>query len=182
MYYKNNKMEIKNKIIEKGYRIISEEENFIAFVNEKVKYCCILTKKYDKETYDKLYEYHEILKKEFDFAEKGTILLINDIVDDREKIESDVYSFLKTYIDNIDILPCIQNKTITITFKPIESSDDACDYAINPYEEFDGIAMRKYLMFLNRVTKDSIVLYPKIFEPHYLRYVANKFFTIELIK
>ena len=68
----------------------------------------------DKETYDKLYEYHEILKKEFDFAEKGTILLINDIVDGREEIESDVYSFLKTYIDNIDILPCIQNKTITI--------------------------------------------------------------------
>lgn len=178
-------MEIKNKIIEKGYRIISEENDIITFVNENVNYCCILIKKYDEkdyETMDKLYEYYEKLKKEYDFADKGTILLINDIVNEREIIERNVYNSLKTYIDNIDVLPSTKNKLITITFKSIESPDDACDYCINPYEEFDGIAVKKYLIFLNRVTKDSIVLYPKIFEPHYLRYVANKIYTIKLIK
>lgn len=173
-------MEIKNKILEKGYTIISEEDDFISFVNESVKYCCILIKRYDKEDdeiMDKLHELHKTLQKDYNFAEKGTILLINDVVDEREKIERDVYFFLKTYVDNIDILPSISDESITITFKPIESIDDACDYCISPFEFFDGIAMRKYLMFLNRVKRDSIVLYPKIFEPHYLRYVARKMYN-----
>lgn len=178
-------MEIKNKIIEKGYRIISEENDIITFVNEKVNYCCILIKKYDEkdyETMDKLYEYYEKLKKEYDFANKGTILLINDIIDNREEVERNIYNSLKTYVDNIDVLPTNKDKSITVTFKGIESPEDECDYCINPYEEFDGLALKKYLLFLNKVTKDSIVLYPKIFEPHYLRYVANKLYKINLEK
>lgn len=178
-------MEVKNKILKKGYRVISEENDIITFVNENVKYCCILIKNYDENDenmMNNLYEHHEKLKKKFDFANKGTILLINDIIDNREEVERNIYNSLKTYVDNIDILPTNKDKSITITFKGIETPEDECDYCINPYEEFDGLALKKYLLFLNRVTKDSIVLYPKIFEPHYLRYVANKLYKINLEK
>lgn len=183
------------RIKERGYVVVSkeEDESIVAFVNEDVKYCCILISSYkglddsNEKLIEKLFEHTEILNKSYNFANKGTILLIADMyvsIEERFNIESDVYNYIKTYVDSIDILPIRIDKTIDITFSCMDSSigmDMLSDsvYIVDPYKEFDGISVQSYLKFLNGVTEDCIVYYPKIYEPYYIRYVANKFFNVK---
>lgn len=188
------------EIVSRGYSIVSNEIDMVSFANESVNYCCILIQSYEglydpnEEKLERLFELEGILKSKYSFANKGIILIIVDIPVDKErsKIERDVYNYIKTYVDNIDILPSKINKDITISFKTMDASMVGFDiiagkeismnsstvYVIDPFEEFDGISVQNYLKFLNTVNEDSIVYYPKIYEPQFIRYVANKFYTV----
>jgi hypothetical protein len=182
----NNMEDLIKIIISKGYQIVREEYDIVSFVNEDVKYCCILVNSYDDDNdvqMDKIYELSKELQKEYIFAEKGTILIIKEISEDREKVESDVYHFLKTYPDKLDVLPTKKDAEITVNFLPIEGVLDTMDYRVNPYLPFDGIAMRDFLIFINKVETNVIVRYPRIFEGvGYLRYVSGKLYNVEFKK
>jgi len=171
---------LKNKVIDKGYKIITENKRSISLVNESIKYCVILVDQYSEDGDERkdILNLQKELEIKYAFAEKGTILVINEIPDNREEIERNVYFFLRIYSDSLNSIPSKFDKELEIIFSPMIDINDNGDYTINPFELFDGLSINKYLAFINEAKSGDVVKYPRIYETHYLRYLTNKFFTV----
>lgn len=172
----------KKQITDRGYKVVSETEEGISFVNEDVKFCAILLKKYKEDGNDK--EYGRELKKtlNYSYAEKGTFCIIISTDDDRDKIQRDPYFYVKIFTDKINILPIKEDKSITIIFMPMKDSSDVGDYTVNAFDHFDGLLSASYFEYLTNAKHGDIVKYPKIIDSSFFRYHANKLYTIENIK
>jgi hypothetical protein len=174
--------EFKNKIIDRGYSIVEESEEGIAFVNEDTQFCAILLKFYSDEDYDRRgFKLHDVLKSKFSFAEKCTICIILDSDIDKEKLVRDEYFYCKILPERINILPIKSDKSVKIIFSPMDNASDVGDYTVNPFEPFDGLCSSNYIEFLSNAKDGNIVKYPKIVNNSYFRYLAYKLYNIEVI-
>lgn len=179
-------LKTKKIILDKGYKIVKENELGVSFVKEDIKTCVILLENYDEEQLYSNSELRESLEKKYNFASKGTFCVFINFNGNLEDIERDTFDAIKISSDKVDILPHNKNKDIILTFKPMTSINDTdCDYVINPYEEFDGMFSINFYRFLATVKSDCIIKYPKIITGMYLswfRYITDKYFTVKLIK
>jgi len=177
--------EYKKSIIDRGYKIVSETEDGVSFVNEDIQTCAMLLFKYnDLSQFDKDHghDLHKTLTNKYNYANKSTICVIVEYEGDPETIQRNEYYFSKVFTDRINILPTKSDKSITVTFDPMLNESDSGDYKINPYDFFDGLACSNFYEFLSSITKDCVVKYPKCLDISYFRYITNKLYTIKTIR
>lgn len=182
----------KQQIIDRGYSVVAETEDGIAFANESASFSVILLKEYfsnHRSDAKAGHDLHRILKEKFWFAEKSTICVIASIHEDegnpKEEIERNEYYFLKIFPEKIHILPQKQNKDIKIVFSPMENEKDTGDYCINPFDNFDGLCSANYLEYLSRAKDGDVIKYPKIISgmgTSFLNYWAYKLYQTEIQK
>ncbi len=142
----------------------------------------ILLKEYNDINKSLAQDLHAELRKSYAYAEKCTICVVINYNGDREELERNEYFFLKIFADKINIIPAKSDKTKTISIVPIKDNSDLTGFFMDPYDHFDGLCIAKYVEFLSTANDGDVFKYPKIINPSFLRYWAEKLFTVNFIK
>jgi len=183
------KKNIISTIENKGYVKVEETNTAVSFVNESAQYCVILIDVYldyheNDEFHDLIFGMHTTLKQKYSFAEKCTICVYIDTPLDNDVVKRNPYHFLKVTSDELDVLPTIVNKDITVNILPAESMEDQGDYFINPFQKCDGICNAEFLRFISNIKTDVIVKYPLFIsnsEIRWFHYVSNKMYKVNFV-